>query len=149
MNNSDLDRSPAKISEGSPWSFACAAGAAAAITAAGGLGGGLGGCCGGGGTASMGSCGGDPGVEGDVGVPVLRVLVALLMEVEVVRLHLRQLRLQQDVDKLEIVGRRGSLVLCPGCLVRAQIASGALVLLVVPVLEMGLVSLVIALVLCR
>ena len=69
MNNSDLDRSPAKISGGSPWSFASAAGATAAITAAGGLGGGLGGCCGGGGTASTESCGGDPGVEGDVGVP--------------------------------------------------------------------------------
>ena len=69
MNNSNLDRSPAKISGGSPWSFASAAGVAAAITAAGGLGGGLGGCCGGGGPASTGSCGGDPGVKGDVGVP--------------------------------------------------------------------------------
>ena len=44
--------------------------------------------------------------------------------------------------------RRGSLVLCPECLVRVQIALGVLVLLVVPVLEMDLGLLVIALVLC-
>ena len=45
--------------------------------------------------------------------------------------------------------QRGSLVLCPGCLVRAQIALGALVLLVVPVLGMDLGPLVIALILCH
>ena len=67
----------------------------------------------------------------------------------VVRLHLQQLRLRQDVDRLEIVERRGSVVPCLGCLVRAQIALGALVLLVVPVLEMDLGPLVIVLVLCR
>ena len=71
------------------------------------------------------------------------------MEAEVVRLHLQQLRLQQDVDRLKIVERRGFLVPCPGCLVRAQIAPEVLVLLVVPVLEMDLGPLVIALVLCR
>ena len=80
---------------------------------------------------------------------VLRVSVVLLMEVEVVRLHLRQLRLRRDVDRLEIVEWRGSLVPCPGCLVRVQIAPGVLVLSVVPVLEMGLGLLVIVLVLCR
>ena len=80
---------------------------------------------------------------------VLRVSVVLLMEVEVVRLHLQQLRLRQDVDKLKTVERRGSLVPCPGCLGRVQIVPGVLVLPVVLVLEMDLGLLVIALVLCR
>ena len=80
---------------------------------------------------------------------VLRVSVVLLMEVEVVRLHLQQLRLRQDVDRLEIVEWRGSLVPCPGCLGCVQIAPGVLVLLVVPVLEMDLGPLMIVLVLCR